>query len=299
MTLDESLLTEPEDVLIHEIQHAIQRAEGFARGASPEYWSRQLQNGYDGRTENVRREAARLRDEYNSVRDQEPEFFDAMIELEEMTPDVPRGAVNWDTLEQIEEDPIEWQQYDAAREAAEQRFGREKVWGFITLLQHLKRAETDAGRSAYNLYRDTAGEIEARDAAARRSMDREQRRNTRPNIGNEDTVFSDADAFANAEGTDALKEQQMQVIQESNPAQDDYHTWIRSAEEIKTLQEAITDPEWAEYDEFNPDYSRAMAEEAMESGEIEVFSSYPIEAGGFVTPSRMEAGELRRRRQSI
>lgn len=289
VTLDESLLTEPEDVLIHEIQHAIQRAEGFARGASPEYWSRQLQNGYDGRTENVRREAARLRDEYNGIRDREPEFFDAMIELEEMTPDVPRGAVNWDTLEQIEEDPIEWQQYDAAREAAEQQFGREKVRGFITLMQHLKRAETDAGRSAYDLYRNTAGEIEARDAAARRTMDQEQRRNTRPNLGNEDTVFSDADAFANAEDTDALKEQQMQVIQESNPAQDDYHTWIRSAEEIKTLQEAITDPEWAEYDEFNPDYSRAMAEEALESGEIEVFSSYPIEAGGFVTPSRMEA----------
>lgn len=289
VTLDESLLTEPEDVLIHEIQHAIQRAEGFARGASPEYWSRQLQNGYDGRTENVRREAARLRDEYNGIRDREPEFFDAMIALEEMTPDVPRGAVNWDTLEQIEEDPIEWQKYDAAREAAEQQFGREKVWGFITLMQHLKRAETDAGRSAYDLYRNTAGEIEARDAAARRTMDQEQRRNTRPNLGNEDTVFSDADAFANAEGTDALKERQMQVIQENNPAEDDYHTWIRSAEEIKTLQEAIMDPEWAEYDEFNPDYSRAMAEEALESGEIEVFSSHPIEAGGFVTPSRMEA----------
>lgn len=289
VTLDESLLTEPEDVLIHEIQHAIQSAEGFARGASPEYWSRQLQNGYDGRTENVRREAARLRDEYNGIRDREPEFFDAMIALEEMTPDVPRGAVNWDTLEQIEEDPIEWQQYDAAREAAEQQFGREKVWGFITLMQHLKRAETDAGRSAYDLYRNTAGEIEARDAAARRTMDQEQRRNTRPNLGNEDTVFSDADAFANAEDTDALKERQMQVIQENNPAEDDYHTWIRSADEIKTLQEAITDPEWAEYDEFNPDYSRAMAEEALESGEIEVFSSHPIEAGGFVTPSRMEA----------
>lgn len=289
VTLDESLLTEPEDVLIHEIQHAIQRAEGFARGASPEYWSRQLQNGYDGRTENVRREAARLRDEYNGIRDREPEFFDAMIAMEEMTPDVPRGAVNWDTLEQIEEDPIEWQQYDAAREAAEQQFGREKVWGFITLMQHLKRAETDAGRSAYDLYRNTAGEIEARDAAARRTMDQEQRRNTRPNLGNEDTVFSDADAFANAEGTDALKERQMQVIQENNPAEDDYHTWIRSAEEIKTLQEAIMDPEWAEYDEFNPDYSRAMAEEALESGEIEVFGSHPIEAGGFVTPSRMEA----------
>ncbi|MFR8291352.1 MAG: hypothetical protein ACLVBB_05545 [Dysosmobacter welbionis] len=62
-----------------------------------------------------------------------------------------------------------------------------------------------------------------------------------------------------------------------------------SAEEIKTFRESIEDPEWAEYDEYNPDFTRAMAEEALESGEIEVFSSYPIEAGGFVSPSRMEA----------
>ena len=96
--------------------------------------------------------------------------------------------------------------------------------------------------------------------------------------------------FFSAEAdTDALKERQMQIIQETNPADDDYHTWIRSVEEIKTFREAIEDPEWAEYDEYNPDFTRAMAEEAMESGEIEVFSSYPIEAGGFVSPSRMEA----------
>ena len=111
-----------------------------------------------------------------------------------------------------------------------------------------------------------------------------------PNTGDENTVFSDSDAFFSAEtDTDALKERQMQIIQETNPADDDYHTWIRSAEEIKTFREAIEDPEWAEYDEYNPDFTRAMAEEALESGEIEVFSSYPIEAGGFVSPSRMEA----------
>ncbi len=46
VTLNETLLTEPEDVLIHEIQHAIQRAEGFARGASPEYWQ-ERQKGAD------------------------------------------------------------------------------------------------------------------------------------------------------------------------------------------------------------------------------------------------------------
>lgn len=33
-------------MLIHEIQHAIQRAEGFARGASPEYWQ-ERQKGAD------------------------------------------------------------------------------------------------------------------------------------------------------------------------------------------------------------------------------------------------------------
>ena len=36
-------------VLIHEIQHAIQHIEGFARGASPDYWARKVQSGYDSK----------------------------------------------------------------------------------------------------------------------------------------------------------------------------------------------------------------------------------------------------------
>lgn len=44
ITLDESLRHAPEDTLVHEIQHAIQQAEGFAGGASPEYWE-QVQRG--------------------------------------------------------------------------------------------------------------------------------------------------------------------------------------------------------------------------------------------------------------
>lgn len=38
IVLDESLRSAPEDTLVHEIQHAIQRAEGFTGGASPEGW---------------------------------------------------------------------------------------------------------------------------------------------------------------------------------------------------------------------------------------------------------------------
>ena len=85
------------------------------------------------------------------------------------------------------------------------------------------------------------------------------------------------------------KERQMQVIEQSNPADDEYHTWIRSADEIKTFEEALSDPEWADYDEFDPDYTMEDARAALESGEITVYSSYPIKNGVFVSPSRMEA----------
>lgn len=45
-------------------------------------------------------------------------------------------------------------------------------------------------RSAYQQYRDTAGEIEARDSAARLNYSQEQRKNTRPDIDKEDVVFA-------------------------------------------------------------------------------------------------------------
>lgn len=94
---------------------------------------------------------------------------------------------------------------------------------------------------------------------------------------------------ASAEQTDERKAAQFEVIQNSNAADDDYHTWIRSAAEIKTLSETLADTEWAEYDEYDPDYTRQMAEDAVRKGKITVYSSYKIGNGVFVTPSRMEA----------
>lgn len=191
ITLSNELRDAPEGTLIHEIQHAIQRAEGFASGANTKFWERQLESGYDGRTQQQRREVQRLWQEYNSIRDNEPDFFAAMVGLEAMAPDVPRGEINWDTLEKIEEDPIEWQRYDAAREELEKQYGDIRVWDFIDLRYKLKQLEMNTGRTAADLYYDTAGEIEARDAARRRTMTAEERRTTMPNTGNEDTVFTE------------------------------------------------------------------------------------------------------------
>ena len=101
IALDRSLRGEPEDVLIHEIQHAIQQKEGFAGGSSPEYWKSRRTGGGEDRT-------------------------------------------------------------------------------------------------AAELYQNTAGEIEARDAAARRTLSAEQRRETAPNTGDENTVFADLEDRINS-----------------------------------------------------------------------------------------------------
>lgn len=271
VTLNETLLTEPEDVLIHEIQHAIQRAEGFARGASPEYWQ-ERQKGAD-----------RIGTYDQRIRQLEERVERTLASVPE---DVAAQFRRYDAMEQADPDAA----MALAQELSDGPYSDAFNNYFLDAWSLSEMRRSNYARGAYDLYENTAGEIEARDAASRRRWNRRVRRDVPPTGANDQTVFSDADAFFSAEAdTDALKERQMQIIQETNPADDDYHTWIRSVEEIKTFREAIEDPEWAEYDEYNPDFTRAMAEEALESGEIKVFSSYPIEAGGFVSPSRMEA----------
>ncbi len=49
------------------------------------------------------------------------------------------------------------------------------------------------GENAREMYRNTAGEIEARDAAARRRLTAEERRTTPPDTGDENTVFAEDD----------------------------------------------------------------------------------------------------------
>lgn len=85
------------------------------------------------------------------------------------------------------------------------------------------------------------------------------------------------------------KQKQLDIIKNNNPVNDDYHTWIRNVEDIKTLEETINDSDWSDYDEYNPDLSRQDIENAIDSGKITVYSSYPIKQGIFVSPSKMEA----------
>lgn len=168
------LKLEPEklkNTLIHEIQHAIQEQEGFARGANPGYWDEMIQRGYSRRKNDGRIERARK--EYHRIFDSAPEEFKDKVRR------INRARLDGD--------------YDAAETVIDELYDSEyaDLWSRLDMAEFEWRSDRGEELNAYDLYRDTAGEIEARDAAARRGLTAEERRNRKPDTGDENTVFAD------------------------------------------------------------------------------------------------------------
>lgn len=178
------------DTLTHEIQHAVQNREGFTRGTNPTYWNRKLENGFDSRTTSQKKRSAQLAEKYNQLKSADPQLMKAVEELEAMTPTVPRGEVDWDTLEQLTPDPPEWERYDAKREGILEKYG-DRAYEYMDTVSQARSIQGEGGRTPTQLYYATAGEIEARDTTSRRRMTAEERKNTPPNLGDADTVFAD------------------------------------------------------------------------------------------------------------
>ena len=128
ITISEELRDAPQDVLIHEIQHAIQNAEGFAKGSNRQYWEEKLTNGDEIWEEAERRGLDKKINEYYDLREN---YYDQLHKPQRSVPS--------------------------------------------------------------ELYYNTAGEIEARDAANRRPMSSETRKRIKPDYGNGDTVFANGE----------------------------------------------------------------------------------------------------------
>lgn len=177
------------EVLMHELQHAVQEIEGFTGGSSAEYWQGKLNSGFTIKTAEQKEDLKNAEKEYRAIMKKDPYFFSVMEELVKSKPDLPRGKVNWDTFEKIEEDPIEWQRFDANREMLEEEYGSEAVMNFFRISDKLKNLR-ESSYTAEQAYFKTAGEIEARDTAQRLNLNAEQRKNTRPDIDRTDVVFA-------------------------------------------------------------------------------------------------------------
>ncbi|WP_432651132.1 hypothetical protein [Huintestinicola sp.] len=86
-----------------------------------------------------------------------------------------------------------------------------------------------------------------------------------------------------------MKQKQLEIILKYNPCNDNFHTWIRTIDDIKSFEEALNDGDYSCYDEYAPDFTRQDALKAIAEGCIVVYSSHPISRGIFVTPSKIEA----------
>lgn len=182
IVLSDELRWIPESTLVHEIQHVIQRAEGFARGSSPEYWARRDYETGDI-TRSLEREYDRILGELDS------EMRNRYLRYQE----VNRAMEN---LENAEDGTPAAEKYIQLEKISDQLYT--ELWGtpeFNRLLD-LKR-QIDTPREVYDrFYHNTAGEIEARDAAARRDYSAEQRRRRMPQLGDANTVFADGNTAA-------------------------------------------------------------------------------------------------------
>lgn len=140
--IDESLRSEPERTLVHEIQHAIQNVEGFATGSSPEYWKSHYAEGKEMKMKQLRKR------------------------IEELESQLPGPGGAWT------------EEADRISEQIE------------ALEEQILEVENGLLADGTYLYRNTAGEIEARDAARRRMLTDRERRVLTPDIGDENTVFA-------------------------------------------------------------------------------------------------------------
>lgn len=171
IVLSYDIIDSPEEVLIHEIQHAIQKAEGFTKGSSVEYW-RKRQEGY------------------NPVRKNDAKIEKAQKESESILNELPEN-VKEQFLQYAESVEMSEEDINLSRELARGPYA-EKFEDFFMLQWEIDEwRKHNWERGAYDLYRNTAGEIEARDAESRRNLSPEQRRMMAPERGDLDTVFAE------------------------------------------------------------------------------------------------------------
>lgn len=85
------------------------------------------------------------------------------------------------------------------------------------------------------------------------------------------------------------KAEQLEIIKKYNPMTDDYHTGIRSVNDILTAEEAFKTQLDPDENLVYPDFTMDDAEKALKTGKIKIYSSHNIEQGTFVSTSRMMA----------
>ncbi len=110
-------------------------------------------------------------------------------------------------------------------------------------------------------------------------------------VGQDETLSKSTTEDNISQATQKVKEKQFEIIQATNPMWDDYHTGIRSVDDIRTWDEVLQLDDKREGQFVWGDFSREDAENALKENSITVYSSHPIENGTFVSTSYVQAQE--------
>ncbi len=161
--------TELRKTIIHEVQHAVQKIEGFASGSSPEYWAFK---------------SFVLSERVRSVKK----------ELNSLLKDIGYSEYAETSKAEVKNGQKTRSQHrsDLENFKRNSKYG-EQIAAVEAEYNSLKeqRDEIKKPKQWRDYYERTAGEIEARDAANRMDYTDEQRKNTRPDIDRTDVVFAD------------------------------------------------------------------------------------------------------------
>lgn len=198
IVLSTDLIGKPEKTLLHEIQHAIQAYEGFSGGTSPEYWARKDYESGNSISDRLQRRYDKLLNELS--REEQNRY----VRYKELDGELER-------LFLADADSEDGRKYTKLE--AEQDKLYEELWPneWFRKLLDLDRKIGNPSEGYYQMYRNSAGEIEARDTESRRELTTEQRRETAPAYGDEDTMLPESGTWQKAMAYDhetaSIKEQ--------------------------------------------------------------------------------------------
>lgn len=162
-------------VLLHEIQHMIQREEGFARGSNLSIWAKR--NPFTLNKDNPITKMNNYTDSIGLTSSKMWDFFSEAMDS------VGKDATN----EEMQN------KYNELLENYIKENGDLDTYNKLAKERDLasKRMEITRGRTIEQLYKDTYGEQEARNVQERMEMTPELRKTTIPFTGNENSVFAE------------------------------------------------------------------------------------------------------------
>ena len=221
-----------DETLIHEIQHAIQSSEGFARGSSSEMFENQK---------------IKLVNQIKGVQENLDLYLKDIGFKEYVKKSVNEVASGVKTFEQHGKD---LEDFKSNSKYAKEILSNENQLKELREKQDTLFGSMYEGDTPFSMYQRTAGEIEARNTADRLNLTAEERKNTAPmsrveNVKRDNVVFSENYRFSLSE----TKEETKDLIALHN---------LRSDKLLKQLEMggiaypsiAITKPEVIEHDGF-------------------------------------------------